>query len=274
MSDILKDDKKLLQHIQRISGERILKEIEYPNRLSDLYAASAVLFLLGLSPSENGAAPEPSLILNKRSEKVRQPGDLCCPGGGVVPGIDRFLAKAMTLPGLPMWRWPYWSELKTSKPHTADSLRFLFFTSIRESFEEMRLNPFAVRFLGPLPSQQLVMFRRTIYPMIGWVNGQKRFYPNWEVEKIVYLPLRKLLNPANYVRYQLFMRTPDGDRGQCVFDSPSYVHKNHREKEILWGATCRITLKFLKQVFGFTLPDFTSLPIVEAFMDETYVNAA
>jgi hypothetical protein len=274
MLEILKDNKKLPQHIQRISGEKILNKMEYPNRMSKLSTASAVLFLLGLPPSENGTAPEASLILNKRSARVRQPGDLCCPGGGVMPVIDGFLAKAMTLPGLPMWRWPYWSNLKTSTPDKADSLRFLFFTSVRESFEEMRLNPFAVRFLGPLPAQQLVMFRRTIYPMMGWVAGQKRFYPNWEVEKIVYIPLRKLLNPDNYIRYQLFVPTPDGNRGQCVFDSPSYVHKNHKEEEILWGATCRITLKFLKQIFDFTLPDLASLPIVEDVMDETYANSA
>ena len=111
MLDILKNNKKLFQHIQRISGEKILKEMDYPTRRSEIADASAVLFLLGLAPSENGVAPEPSLILNKRSDKVKQPGDLCCPGGGVMPGIDGFLAKTMTLPGLPMWRWPYWSEL-------------------------------------------------------------------------------------------------------------------------------------------------------------------
>ena len=274
MLDILKDNNRLLQHIQRISGERILDDIEYPDRISGLSTASAVLFLLGLSPSENSTAPETSLILNKRSARVRQPGDLCCPGGGVMPGIDGFLAKTMTLPGLPMGRWPYWSKLKTSRPHTAEALRFLFFTSVRESFEEMRLNPFAIRFLGPLPSQQLVMFRKTIYPMMGWVNGQKRFYPNWEVEKIVYIPLKKLLDSDNYVRYRLFVPTPDGNRGRCLFDSPSYVHKNRGEEEILWGATCRITLKFLETFFEFTLPDAASLPIVEDVMEEAYANSA
>jgi hypothetical protein len=139
----------------------------------------------------------------------------------------------------------------------------------------MRLNPFGVRFLGPLPSQQLVMFRRTIYPMMGWVSNQKRFFPNWEVEKIVCIPLRKLLSPENYIRYQLYVQTPgSGGRRQCVYDSPGYVHKNHKEKEILWGATCKITLKFLKWMFSFTLPHPASLPIVEDIMDETYANSA
>ncbi len=60
------------------------------------------------------------------------------------------------------------------------------------------MNPVGVSFLGPLPPQQLAMFQRIIYPMVCWVPRQKRFFPNWEVEKLVYIPLRKLLNPDNY----------------------------------------------------------------------------
>jgi hypothetical protein len=174
-----------------------------------------------------------------------------------------------------MWRWPFWPRLKAKKPHQADSLRALFFTSVRESFEEMRLNPFGIKFLGPLPPQQLVMFRKIIYPMMGWVSGQKRFFPNWEVEKIVYLPLRNLLDPENYVRYRLYVQ-PHGSRGdrQCVYDSPSYVHQNHKEKEILWGATCKITLKFLLRMFDFSPPDTPLLPLVEDIMDEAYADVA
>ena len=45
-----------------------------------------------------------------------------------------------------------------------DGCRLLFAASIRESFEEMGLNPFGVQFLGPLPPQRLVMFHREIFP--------------------------------------------------------------------------------------------------------------
>lgn len=110
--------------------------------------------------------------------------------------------------------------------------------------------------------------------MMGWVTGQKRFFPNWEVEKIVTIPLRKLLDPDNYVRYRLYAATP-GRQGErpCVYDAVSYRHRTHQEKEMLWGATCRITLKFLRWVFDFTLPDIDSLPIVEGVMDDAYVNS-
>ena len=205
------------------------------------------MFLLGLMPGNNGQAPEPSLILNKRSQAVNQAGDLCCPGGGISPGMDTFLAKTMALPGLPMWRWPFWPAIRSRRSREAQILRILFFTSLREGFEEMRLNPLGVRFLGPLPIQRLVMFGRVIYPMVGWVSKQQRFRLNWEVEKIVSIPLRELLDPGNYIQYQLEMKDPNADNGrQQVYDAPSFLYKNGLETEVLWGATCRITLNFLE----------------------------
>jgi hypothetical protein len=231
------------------------------------------MFLLGIMPSGNSREPEPSLILNKRSQAVNQAGDLCCPGGGISPGIDTLLAKTMALPGLPMWRWPFWPAIRSQRSTEADVLRILLFTSLRECFEEMRLNPFGVRFLGPLPTQRLVMFGRVIYPMVGWVMKQQHFRLNWEVEKIVSIPLRKLLDLGNYVQYRLEMKDPNVENGsQQVYDAPSFLHKNGLESEVLWGATCRITLNFLELMFGFALPTDGSLPVLKGIMDETYLN--
>lgn len=273
MFHILKNSPSLRRYIQEITSEKLLSEWCYPENISELNKASAVLFLMGMMPSQNGGSPEPSLILNKRSDKVAQPGDLCCPGGGVSLGFDAFMAKAMTFPGLPMWQWPYWNRLRKDRNAEADVLRLLFFTSLRESYEEMRLNPFRVRFLGPLPTDHLVMFKRVIYPMVGWVSKQKRFITNWEVERIVYIPLRKLLDPHNYVRYQLEYQDPNnGQLQQRVYDSPSFLHQTSKEREVLWGATCRITLNFLKMIFDFNLPATETLPVLNGVMEERYVN--
>ena len=155
----------------------------------------------------------------------------------------------------------------------ADILRVLFFTSLREGFEEMRLNPFGVRFLGPLPIQRLVMFGRVIYPMVGWVSRQQRFKINWEVEKIVSIPLRELLDLGKYVRYQLEMKDSNAENGsQQVYDAPSFLYQNKQETEVLWGATCRITLNFLELMFGFEVPTDGSLPVRRGIMDERYLN--
>ena len=263
----------LQTHIQQVTGELLLQEPIYPEHIDDIKDASAVMFLLGLMPGDNGQAPEPSLILNKRSQAVNQAGDLCCPGGGISPGVDGFLARTMVLPGLPMWRWPFWSAMRSQRSKEAEILRVLFFTSLREGFEEMRLNPFGVRFLGPLPIQRLVMFGRVIYPMVGWVSRQQHFRLNWEVEKIVSIPLKKLLEPDNYVQYRLEMKNPNADNGtQQVYDAPSFLYKSGLESEVLWGATCRITLKFLELIFGFEVPTDGSLPVLKGIMDETYLN--
>ena len=126
--------------------------------------------------------------------------------------FDPLFAGSFNLPGFPMAGWPFWEKMNRQNPKQADILRTLCFTSLRESFEEMRLIPFDVRFLGPLPSQKLVMFKRMIYPMTGWVGHQKRFFPNWEVDKIIYIPLRQLLDPGNYVGYQYTYRIPGTDQ--------------------------------------------------------------
>ncbi len=273
MNVLISDPVQLRAHIQQVTGRYLLKKTLYPANIAALTGASAVLFTLGIMPANNGHEPEPCLILNKRSEYITQPGDLCCPGGGISARLDTFMAKTMALPGFPMWRWPFWASIKSRSRQEAEILRVLFSTSVRESYEEMRLNPFGVCFLGPLPTERLVMFARVIYPMVGWVSRQQHFRTNWEVEKIVAIPIRALLNSDNYVRYRLEIKDPNDSRGNHrIYDEPSFVHRSNAETEVLWGATCRMTLSFLKLVFDFSPPPSESLPILEAMMDRTYLK--
>jgi len=273
MHALLNDPVLLQHHIQRRTGDGLLKKTTLPKRLDDIKDASAVLFLLGYMPEDNGRPPELGLILNKRSQQVKQPGDLCCPGGGLSPRVDPFLAKAMRLPGLPMWRWPFWTKLLSRRPDEAKMLRVLFSTSLREGFEEMLLNPFGVRFLGPLTIQRLIMFQRVIYPMVGWVARQQRFRPNWEVEKIVWIPLRKLLDPGNYRQYRIDLsEAKNTGPAKRVYDAPSFLHVNSIETEVLWGATCRIVMDFLGLVFDFDIQRYTPLPILNGTMENAYLE--
>ncbi|MGD8962268.1 MAG: CoA pyrophosphatase, partial [Desulfobacterales bacterium] len=208
----------------------------------DWQAISAVLFLLGRYPGKGRFSDQPCLILNKRSAKVRQPGDLCCPGGRISPRLDAGLAALLRLPMSPLARWPYWQQWRQQRPQQAEWLRLLLATGLRESREEMRLNPFGLKFLGPMAAQPLVMFNRIIYPMTVWVSGQKRFYPNWEVEKIVCIPLRKLFDPANYARYRLQIH--NSSTGDILNAFPCFRYEKAGEAEILWGATYRIAIGF------------------------------
>jgi hypothetical protein len=268
-----RDSKYLIRHVTARLRKRNPVGHLFPGGLSTSTAASAVLFLLGERRHGGKSSPEPCLVFNKRSGEVRQPGDICFPGGRIAPRLDAFLSKVLMLPFFPLARWPHWPEWRAVRPREARRLALLLATSLRESLEEMRLNPLGVKFLGPLPAQNLRMFARVIYPMAGWIRGQERFFPNWEVERIIYIPIRNLLNPDHYACYRLTMETgPEGVRHGKTQDFPCFHHENGNGNEVLWGATYRIVMVFLEIVFGFKPPDVGELPVLYGSLNERYFN--
>jgi hypothetical protein len=245
----------------------------FPKGVANSSTTSAVLFLIGMCRQEKDFPNTPCLILNKRSLKVKQPGDLCCPGGSISSRTDAFLSKFLFLPGSPLTRWPYWQMWHKHRRREAQNLALLLATCLREGLEEMRLNPLGVKFLGPLPSQKLIMFERVIYPMVCRIGRQKQFIPNWEVEKIVYIPFRNLLNPSLYARYRLRIETSrENGKHPDIRDYPCFIHHSGDSTEVLWGATFRITMVFLEIVFRFRPPDMESLPVVLGSLDKNYLT--
>jgi hypothetical protein len=273
MVDFFNDKSALVNHIIDVLQERSDREPIYSPDTVDPSGAAGVLLLLSNKSCDNHGPGQPCLILNKRSIKVRQSGDLCCPGGSVAPLADPFFARLLSLPFGSLGRWKYWRQWKKNQSPMARLLALFWATGLRESFEEMRLNPLGVRFLGPLPPQALVMFQRTIYPLVAWVDRQKRFSPNWEVEKVVDIPLKDLLDPANYARYRLNL-PPNGDSDSIITmrHYPCFRFQANNDAELLWGATYRIVTKFLNYVFGFTPPDPMSTPIIKGTLDQNYLT--
>ncbi len=234
----------------------------------DLHTISAVLFLLGTAPDGT-----PELILNRRSPHVRQAGDLCCPGGGISPKLDLFLAKWLDLPATPLFRWPHRKWWRRYRSDDYAKLSILLTTALREGLEEMRLNPFGVTFLGPMPVQQLVLFERFIYPLAVWIDRQQRFFPNWEVDKIIRIPLADLLCAQHYGRIVMSGRVMNREplkMSQREF--PCFIHRDHDQNELLWGATYRITVSFLRAIFDFVPPDPKSLPVIHRRIDRHYLE--
>jgi len=273
MVKLLNDKSALVNHIIRVLHERTDQKQIYSPDAVDPSAAAGVLLLLSHKSSKNKKPGQPCLILNKRSLKVRQPGDLCCPGGRVAPLVDPYFARLLSLPFGSLGRWKYWRQWKKNQSPVARLLALFWATGLRESFEEMRLNPFGVRFLGPLPPQPLVMFQRTIYPLVAWIDRQKRFFPNWEVEKVVDIPLRDLLNPANYVRYRLCLKPrEDAESLNTMRQYPCFRLQLSNDTELLWGATYRIVTIFLDYIFGFKPPDLREIPMIEGSLDQNYLS--
>ncbi len=270
---LLDDPASLRAHVLRVLHTHCCDEALFPAHLCRGILSSSVLMLLGMKALENGHAPEVCVILNKRSQLVPQPGDLCCPGGTVEKTLDPYLARLLMLPGSPLVRWPHWKEFRRREPQTARLVSLLFAAGLRESWEEMRLNPLLTRFLGPLPAQKLLLFKRIIHPMVAWVHKQKRFTLSWEVERLVYIPLRSLLNSERYVRYRLYVpehleRKFHGKSN----DYPCFVHLEGQEKELLWGVTYNILTYFLEKVFGFVPPSMDRVPVVPGALDACYMN--
>ncbi len=269
MQPFLQDNTALIQQVAYTLQAQNSREVGFALKAVNFSTASSVLFLLGRHPHSS----HPCLILTKRSSKVRQSGDLCCPGGSITPRRDLVLSNLLKLPFSPLARWPHWKSWRRRNAQAARTLAILLATGLRESFEEMRLNPLRVKLLGLLPSQSLIMFDRVIYPLVAWVHRQQRFYPNWEVEKIVYIPLQELLKSENYARYRLDSGSAaNGNQTLHATDFPCFRHTNRDETEVLWGATYQITSTFLKSIFDFSAPDWTSLPVVNGTLDDNYLT--
>jgi hypothetical protein len=275
MEGNIKKTANLIEHIAHVLYAKSRRTPLFPEGISRSVTASSVLFPLSLQCHGAGPLSEPCIIFNKRSRKVKQPGDLCFPGGSIAPHLDVWLSRLLIMPFFPLARWSYWPRWRTWRPRQARRLALLLATGLRESFEEMRLNPFGVRFLGPLPSQSLVMFERVIYPMVAWIPCQQRFFPNWEVEKIIRIPMRNLLNPDSYARYRLgFKLGKENPKNGETEDFPCFLHEDHDGKEVLWGATYRVVTVFLDLVYGFRPPGAGSLPVVHGTLDMQYYEGA
>lgn len=265
-------DDATTHHIrEKLNGNGLSTDWRVLNRRNKK-GGSAVMFLLSRHHFDGQSDFEPCLVLNKRSQRVLQPGDLCCPGGGVAP-LDRLLSRVLRWPFSPLFRWPAWHHWRDKDPQLARGLSLMLGTSLREAWEEMHLNPLRVTFLGPLQVQPLIMFKRSIYPLACWIPTIDGLQPNWEVERIVLIPLRQLMQTHRYGRYRLRFDADDVETRRKE-DFPCFVHQGRHGKEVLWGATFRITMDFLKRVYGFRLPDLDTLPVVPGRLGRTYMNGS
>lgn len=251
-------------HKEFVEKMRFVRE---KRREGEKWFPSGVLVPLEVHPDRE----ETVFVLNKRSDYVQQPGDLCCPGGGADRRLDRLLANLLVLRFLPStWSSPFGRLLRLDRTER-DILLFILAGGLRESWEEMRLKPWNVEYLGALPTHEMGNFRRVIFPVVGRIRHKWKPRPNWEVEKLIRLPLDAFFQIENYAICRIVL--PSEGREQFGVDSyevPCMVLESEGEEEILWGATFRILLTFMSKVFDLPVDRINPTRKIQKVMPEHY----
>ncbi|HXX33103.1 MAG TPA: CoA pyrophosphatase [Thermodesulfobacteriota bacterium] len=212
-------------------------------------------------------------LLSKRSKSVQQPGDLCAPGGGIHPFLDSLSGWLLRFGLLPGIRGPGFTLAKRKGESVYWKILFLLGNALRESWEELRLSPFNVEFLGPLPTYHLHHRPWIIFPLVGRVKHSWKPKLSWEVDKIVSIPLAAFFDRANYAVYSL--EVPENLMAQGIpnpWEFPCLVHKEGGEEEVLWGATFEIIQTFFKIVFGFSFPVPEKGRVVRKLLPSNYIS--
>ncbi|MCX5906106.1 MAG: NUDIX domain-containing protein [Deltaproteobacteria bacterium] len=171
------------------------------------WEAGGVLLLLSSLEKgswEGGASGEYAFLLNKRSKKVRQAGDLCAPGGGIHPYLDRVLQWLLSWGLIPLGKAGGLEPAKQRGEEINKKVLLFLANALRESWEEIRLSPFNVEFLGALPTYGLHSRRWFIFPVVGRVKRSWKPKLSWEVEKIVSIPLKTFYQPENLISFNPF----------------------------------------------------------------------
>jgi 8-oxo-dGTP pyrophosphatase MutT (NUDIX family) len=212
-------------------------------------------------------------VLSKRSRKVQQPGDLCAPGGGFHPFLDTLSQKFLQFGLLPGIGGPGLALARHQGKLIYKETLFLLGNALRESWEELRLSPFNVEFLGLLPAYRLHHRRWTIFPLVGRVKHPWKPKLSWEVEEIVSIPLEDFFHPGNYAVYSL--EVPEKLSTQGIpnpWEFSCLVHRENGKEEILWGATFYVIETFFRIVFDFSFPSPEARKVIRRPLASNYLS--
>jgi 8-oxo-dGTP pyrophosphatase MutT (NUDIX family) len=232
--------------------------------------AAGVLLPLLFREDSSGGKGQFVFQLIKRSSLVPQPGDLSLPGGMLHPVLDRMLRLILIHGPFPILRGKARSYALAQPTPAFRFIALFLANALRESWEEIRLSPVRVRFLGPLPTYSLTLFRRTIFPLAGFVENPEPPRPNREVEKIVEIPLSSFYREDLFGCYRIDAPDPAGHRS---LQYPCLIHQDSDgAEEALWGATFHIIISFLEIVMGYRLPDWMSGPVVVRSLRPDYLT--
>jgi len=191
-----------------------------------------------------------TIRLIKRSRFVTQAGDLACPGGMLHPRKDIPLMYLIRWGLIPLLRNNAGNLLLQQGREIYETVTLFLATAVRESWEEVKMNPYYLRFLGALNTYALILYPRVIFPLVCFVKLPRRVQLNREVEKIVDIPLDSFFKEE---QYGTLITEREGKEQRE--EHPCFIFfDSHGKENILWGATFFIIMEFLRLVFSFTLP--------------------
>ncbi|NWF65326.1 MAG: CoA pyrophosphatase [Chloroflexi bacterium] len=107
-------------------------------------------------------------------------------------------------------------------------------TALREADEEIGIHPSDVRLIGKL-SRMVTISKYRVTPVVGVINFPYAFKTSgMEVARVFTIPLLWLANRNNFWEFSV----PGTNRSVIVY--------HPYDGELLWGATARMTINFLK----------------------------
>jgi 8-oxo-dGTP pyrophosphatase MutT (NUDIX family) len=257
-----------------IDYEERVEFIRGKNGTADRWLAAGVILLIHYH-EEAGREGQFLLQLIKRSSAVPQPGDISCPGGMLHPVADRLLRHLISSGLMPIIQGKARLLASARGARTLDHISLFLTNAMREAWEEVRVNPLNIRFLGALPSRELYVFSRIIFPVVGLVKRDWTFQPNREVERVIEIPLKALFEKENYgtLTVEIEVPLPFRQKVEQIRDFPCFLFTPPGgNEEILWGATMFIIMNFLEIVFDFKLPDKISERVVRKSLRRDYAT--
>jgi 8-oxo-dGTP pyrophosphatase MutT (NUDIX family) len=107
-------------------------------------------------------------------------------------------------------------------------------TALRETSEEIGMNPAEVTIIGKLTELYIPPSNYMVQPFVGFTRSFPVFIPHpKEVEKIIEIPVKQLLDNNNLVQKEISI-------GGIQFTAPSFVI----DGTTIWGATAMILNEF------------------------------